>query len=68
VPGDAAAVPAQQGVGGDEPALALRPGECGGDDAEQAPVILGQLGSVDLAAQHRQLMTQDHDLEVLRSA
>lgn len=36
---DAPAVPAQQGVGGDEPALAEAAGECGCDRPEQAPVI-----------------------------
>ena len=68
VSGDAAAVPAKQGVGSDEPALTQAAGESGCDGAEQAPVIVVQVRSVDLASQHRELMAQDHDLEVLEVA
>ena len=42
--------------------------ERGRDRAEQAPVGVGELGSIDLAAQHSELVAQHDDLEVLRAA
>jgi hypothetical protein len=68
VPGNAAAVPAQQGVGGDEPASTPGAGERGCDGAEQAAVIVVQVGAVGLAAQHCELVAKGHDLEVLGAA
>jgi len=50
VAGDAAAVPAQQRVGGDQPAGPAGPREYGGDGVEQAAVGFGHGRSVDLAA------------------
>ena len=61
---DATAVPAQEGVGGDEPALAAGPGECLGDGAEQRPVSVGQRGPPVLAAEYGKLVAKDDDLDV----
>ena len=68
VSGDAAPVPAQQRVGGDQPPGSARPRERGRNRSEQAAVGVGELGSVDLSAQHSELMAQDDDLEVLGAA
>ena len=38
------------------------------DFAEQAPVVIGEVGATDLSAEHTELVTQDDDLEVLRAA
>ena len=40
----------------------------GRDRFEQAPVGVGELGSVDLLAQHSELVAQHDDLEVLPAA
>ena len=40
MPGDASAVPAQQRVGGDDPALAEPVGECCGDHGAQGSVVV----------------------------
>ena len=50
VSGDSSAVPSQQGVRCDDPAVPSWPGESGGDRAEQCPVVVVECGSVDLAA------------------
>ena len=50
VAGDASSVPAQEGVGGDEPAGSLWTRECSCDRAEQGPVIVVEGWPVDLAA------------------
>ena len=68
VPGDAASVPAQQRVGGDQPPDSARSRERGRNRSEKAPVGVGELGSVDLPAQHSELVAQHDDLEVLRAA
>ena len=52
VPDDAAPVPTQQCVGGDQPPGSARSRERGRNRPEQAPVGVGELGSVDPAAQH----------------
>ena len=52
VPDDAAPLLTQQRVGGDQPPGSARPRERGRNRSEQAPVSVGELGSVDLAAQH----------------
>ena len=54
--------------GGDQPPGSARSRERGRDRSEQAPVGVGALGSVDLAAQHAELVAQHDDLEVLRAA
>jgi len=64
---DASAVPAEQGVGCDDPAFAQAAGERGCDCAEQGPVVIGEFGAVDLAAQDAELVAQDDDFDVLRS-
>ena len=68
VSGDAASVPAQQRVGGDQPPGSARPRERGRNRSEQAAVGVGELGSVDLSAQHSELVAQDDDLDVLGAA
>ncbi len=40
----------------------------GCDDAEQAPVVIGEVGAIDLSAEHTELVAQHDDLEVLRAA
>ena len=50
--GDSLAVPSQQRLGRDDPAVAELAGECCGDRAEQGPVVIGERGSRDLASQH----------------
>ena len=62
--GDASTVSSQQCVGGDDPAGALWSGECGGDRAEQCPVIVGEGWPVGLAAEYTVLVAQHDDLEV----
>ena len=56
VAGDSLPVPAQQGVGGDEPAGASGAGECVGDRAKQGPIVVVEVGLVVLSAQHHQLV------------
>ena len=68
VSGDAAPVPAQKCVGGDQPPGSARSRERGRNRPKQAAVGVGDLGSVDLAAQHSELVAQHDDLEVLRAA
>ncbi len=65
VSGDALAVPAVEGVGRDDPALASWAGECGGDGAEQGSVVVVECGSVGLAVQDAELVPKHDDLEVL---
>ena len=48
-------------------ALALGSGECGGDGAEQGPVVVVDCGSVDLSAQDGELVAEHDDLKVLGS-
>ena len=55
VAGDSSTVPAQEGVRGDEPAGASWPGERGCHRGEQAPIVIGQLRSAGLSAQHGHL-------------
>jgi len=50
VAGDAATVPSQKFVWGDDPARSSWAGECGGDGAEQGSVVVDDRTSVDLAA------------------
>ena len=61
-------VPTQQRVGGDQPPGSARSRERGRYRSEQGPVGVGELGSVDLSAQHSELVAQHDDLEVLRAA
>ena len=44
------------------------PGESGCDHAEQAPVVTGEVGAIDLSVEHTELVAQHDDLEVLRAA
>lgn len=64
----AGSVPAQQGLGCDDPAVAESAGECGGDGAEQGAVVVVEFGSVDLSSQHLELVAEHDDLEVLGTA
>ncbi|MFT5267289.1 MAG: hypothetical protein ACI88C_000713 [Acidimicrobiales bacterium] len=48
--GDALLVPSEQGVGCDDLACSSWAGECGGDRAEQGPVVVVNDGLVGLAA------------------
>ena len=68
VSGDAAPVPTQQRVGGDQPPGSARSRERGRYRPEQAPVGVGELRSIDLPAQHSELVAQHDDLEVLAAA
>ena len=63
-----AALPAPQRVGFDEPGDTSWPGERNCDHAEQAPVVIGEVGAIDLSAEHTELVAQDDDLEVLAAA
>ena len=45
-----------------------RPREHGCDYAEQAPVVIGEVGATDLSSQHAEPVAQDDDLEVLAAA
>ena len=63
--GDAATVPSEQGVGGDDPACSSWAGECGGDGAEQGAVGVVECGLVDLAAWDGELVAEHDDLESL---
>ena len=67
-PGGASSVPSQQCVGCDEPAIASWPGECGGDCAEECPVIVVEGWSVYLSAEHSELVAHHDDLEVFASS
>ena len=55
-------------VGGDQPPGSALSRERGRNRCEQVPVGVGDLGSVDLSAQHSELVTQHDDLEVLGAA
>jgi len=68
VPGDAAAMPSQQRFGSHDPAVAESAGECGGDRAEQGPVVVIEGWSVNLAAKNHELVAQHDDLEVFGTA
>ena len=61
-------VPTQQRVGGDQPPGSARSRERGRYRFEQARVGVGELGSVDLSAQHSELVAHHDDLEVLGAA
>ena len=50
--GDSSAVPSQQRLGRDDPAVAELAGECGRDRAEHGPVVVGEGSSCDLASQY----------------
>jgi hypothetical protein len=65
VSGDSSAVPAEQRVGGDDPAGASWAGERGGDGTEQGPITVVDFESVDLAADDGELVAEHDDLEVL---
>ncbi len=56
VAGDASAVPAQQGVGCDEPTGSSGAGERGCYRAEQRPVVVAEVGPIDLALKHGELV------------
>jgi hypothetical protein len=57
VAGDPSAVPAQQGVGGDEPAGASGPGECLSNRAEQCPIVVVELGGTVALIDRRARLT-----------
>jgi hypothetical protein len=67
VAGDAASVPAQQGLRCDDPAIPEPAGERG-DRAEERPVRVGDRWSVDLSSQHLELVAEHDDLKVLGAA
>jgi len=56
MPGNASAVPAQQRVGGDDPAVAEPAGERGCDRPEQGPIVIVGSWPVDLAAEYLKLV------------
>jgi hypothetical protein len=68
VAGDSLPVPAQQSVGGDQPTGASEAGERGCDGAEQASVVVVELGSGALALQDGELVAEHDDLEVFGAA
>jgi hypothetical protein len=59
IPGQQLAVPAQQRGRGDEERRPAGAGQQPGQGREHEPVFLAQLGAVDLAAQDRDLVSQD---------
>jgi hypothetical protein len=63
--GDQASVPAQQRVGRDEEAGPATSGQHAADRGEQRPVGGFQPGAGHLAAEHRELVAQHEDLQVL---
>jgi len=63
--GDSASVPAEKGVGGDDPTGTQLAGERGCDGAEQGSVFVVEVGSAGLAPEDAQLMAEHDDLEVL---
>jgi hypothetical protein len=63
--GDQAAVPAQQRLRPDEEAGPAAPGQDAADRGEQRPVGGLELGPRRLAAQHRELVAQDEDFQLL---
>lgn len=67
VPGDPLAVPAQQRLGRDDPAVAESAGERRGDRCEQGAVVVAEGRPADLTAQDLNLVAQHDDLEVLRA-
>lgn len=54
--GDSLAVPTQQGLGCDDPALPDSAGERRGDRVEKGPVAVDDGRPVDLAAEHLELV------------
>ena len=62
--GDQAAVPGQQGGGGDDPMLTQVAGEQPGQSGQDCPVRPGGPRSTDLTAQHRHFVAQDQDLHI----
>jgi hypothetical protein len=58
-------MPAQQGLGLDEEARPVSPGQDAADRSEQRPVGRFEPGACDLAAEHSELMTQHQNLQVL---
>jgi hypothetical protein len=65
--GDQATVPAQQRVGLDQEAGSATSGQHAADRGERRPVGGFQPGAGDPAAQHRELVAQNQDLQVLGS-
>jgi hypothetical protein len=63
--GDQAAVPAQHGLGGDQEAGPVGSWQHAADRGEHGSIGRLQPRSMDLAAQHGELMAQHQDLEVL---
>jgi hypothetical protein len=64
VAGDAPSLPAQKGVGGDDPARSSWAGERGGDRAQDGPVVIADCGPVDLSAEDAELVAEHDELEV----
>ena len=58
-------MPAQQGLGLDEEARPVSPGQDAADRSEQRPVGRFEPGACDLAAEHGELVTQHQNLQVL---
>jgi len=63
--GDQPPMPAQQGLGLDEEARPVSPGQDAADRSEQCPVGRFEPGACDLAAEHGELVTQHQNLQVL---
>ena len=58
-------MPAQQRVGGDQPAVTSWPGQGLCDGGEQGPVVVGEHRTAGAATEDVELVTQHDDLEVL---
>ena len=59
---------AQQRVGGDQPPGSARSRKRGRNRSEQAAVGVDEFRSVDMAAQHSELVAQHDDLKALRAS
>ena len=65
MPGDASAVPAQQGLGCHDLAVPQPAWERGGDRSEKRSIVIVDGWPVNLAAEYLELVAKHDDLEVL---
>ena len=65
---DTSPVPSQEGIGGDDPAGSSSAGERCRDGAEQGPVLVVEVGSVDLSAEDAELVAHHDEFEVFGPA
>jgi hypothetical protein len=68
MPGDQLSMPAEQGCGRDEERRPARAGQQPRQGGQHHPVGRFEIGAVYLAAQHRHLVAEDQEFDVLGSA